>query len=86
MLTGRRKCSRLPRGMACGRHRLQKPGRAAPPAGPEEILQTMPGVDPRRMANAVRFLSMDAIERVGEGHPGTPLGAADIATALFPGT
>lgn len=43
----------------------------------------MPNVDPRLMANAVRFLSMDAIERVGEGHPGTPLGAADIATALF---
>ena len=40
-------------------------------------------VDPRVMANAVRFLSMDAIERVGEGHPGTPLGAADITTALF---
>src|SRR4028119_1637352 len=43
----------------------------------------MPGVDPRLMARAIRFLSMDAIERAGEGHPGTPLGAADIATALF---
>jgi transketolase len=43
----------------------------------------MPGVDLRRMAHAIRFLSMDAIERAGEGHPGTPLGAADIATALF---
>ena len=43
----------------------------------------MLGVDPRLMANAIRFLSMDAIERAGEGHPGTPLGAADIATALF---
>lgn len=39
--------------------------------------------DARRMADAIRFLSMDAIERVGEGHPGTPLGAADIVTALF---
>jgi len=36
-----------------------------------------------QMANAIRFLSMDAIERAGEGHPGTPLGAADITTALF---
>lgn len=36
-----------------------------------------------RMADAIRFLSMDAIERVGEGHPGTPLGAAEICTALF---
>ena len=40
-------------------------------------------VDPRRKAHAIRFLSMDAIERAGEGHPGTPLGAADITTALF---
>jgi transketolase len=40
-------------------------------------------VDPRLMANAIRFLSIDAIERVGEGHPGTPLGAADTCTALF---
>ena len=43
----------------------------------------MASVDPWRMANAIRFLSMDAIERAGEGHPGTPLGAADTATALF---
>jgi transketolase len=43
----------------------------------------MTSVDPRLMANAIRFLSMDAIERAGEGHPGTPLGAADIVTALF---
>jgi transketolase len=39
--------------------------------------------DARLMANAIRFLSMDAIEHAGEGHPGTPLGAADIVTALF---
>jgi transketolase len=43
----------------------------------------MTSVDPRLMANAIRFLSMDAIERAAEGHPGTPLGAADITTALF---
>ncbi|MCW2308967.1 transketolase [Rhodobium gokarnense] len=35
------------------------------------------------MANAIRFLSMDAIVRASDGHPGTPLGGADIATALF---
>jgi transketolase len=35
------------------------------------------------MANAIRFLSMDAIARAGDGHPGTPLGAAEIVTALF---
>jgi transketolase len=43
----------------------------------------MAHIDPRIMANALRFLSMDAIKHAGEGHPGTPLGAADIATALF---
>jgi transketolase len=40
-------------------------------------------IDPRLLANAISFLSIDAIERVGEGHPGTPLGAADTVTALF---
>jgi transketolase len=39
--------------------------------------------DPRLLANAVRFLAIDACERAGEGHPGTPLGAADACTALF---
>ena len=33
---------------------------------------------PREMSSAIRFLAMDAIARVGDGHPGTPLGAADI--------
>ena len=37
----------------------------------------------RELSSAIRFLAMDAIARVGDGHPGTPLGAADICTALF---
>jgi len=43
----------------------------------------MSDVDPQRMADAIRILTIDACERVGEGHWGTPLGAAEIATALF---
>ncbi len=39
--------------------------------------------DPRRMANAIRFLTLDAIEQAGDGHPGAPLGCAEMATALF---
>src|SRR5438309_7520107 len=36
-----------------------------------------------RMANAVRALAMDAAEQAKSGHPGLPMGAADVATVLF---
>jgi hypothetical protein len=35
------------------------------------------------MANAVRFLAVDAVERAKSGHPGMPMGMADVATVLF---
>lgn len=37
----------------------------------------------QRMANAIRFLAVDAVEQAKSGHPGLPMGAADIATVLF---
>ncbi|HYU12866.1 MAG TPA: transketolase [Stellaceae bacterium] len=37
----------------------------------------------RRMANALRALAMDAVEQAKSGHPGMPMGMADIATVLF---
>ena len=37
----------------------------------------------RRLANAIRALSMDAVETANSGHPGMPMGMADAATALF---
>ncbi len=35
------------------------------------------------MANCLRFLSIDAVERANSGHPGMPMGMADVATILF---
>jgi transketolase len=37
----------------------------------------------RRLANAIRALTMDAVETAKSGHPGLPMGMADVATVLF---
>ncbi len=50
------------------------PATATSPAGRAEH---------ERMANAIRALAMDAVEQAKSGHPGLPMGAADIATVLF---
>ncbi|MDP7118799.1 MAG: transketolase [Arenicellales bacterium] len=41
------------------------------------------GVDRRTKANAIRALSMDAVQKAKSGHPGMPMGMADIAEALW---
>ncbi len=38
---------------------------------------------PRELANAIRALSMDAVQRANSGHPGAPMGMADIAEVLW---
>ena len=41
------------------------------------------GPNPWQMSNAIRALSMDAVQQANSGHPGAPMGMADIATVLF---
>ena len=63
----------------------------APDPGPEPTaaqalqarLLARPATETRRMADAIRALAIDAVEQAKSGHPGMPMGMADVATVLF---
>jgi transketolase len=50
---------------------------------PDAPATSAPALAPRDLANAIRALSMDAVEAAKSGHPGMPMGMADVATVLF---
>jgi len=45
--------------------------------------KSAPKATPQQMANAIRVLAMDGVEQAKSGHPGMPMGMADVATVLF---
>ena len=94
-----RQLDRHPRWQARHRHAAHpdaddpQTGRTPPPRRPRLSLRKgsirmnasvqTPAVSHAAMANAVRFLAMDAVEKAKSGHPGMPMGMADVATVLL---
>src|ERR1700682_1915550 len=56
---------------------------ATPPAATTPPLPATRDPKLRHMANALRALAMDAVELAKSGHPGMPMGMANVATVLF---
>jgi transketolase N-terminal domain/subunit len=50
------------------------------------LIGALPAATRVEMANAIRALAMDAVQKANSGHPGMPMGMADIAVALWAAT
>ena len=51
--------------------------------GGKSILESLNQINSRQLANAIRFLSIDAVELAKSGHPGAPMGLAEAAMVLW---
>jgi len=58
---------------------------ALPPNTPEAPIQGNTQMNTQAMANAIRALAMDAVQQANSGHPGAPMGLAEVAVALWGG-
>src|SRR5665213_368182 len=72
-----------PRKQAFSMSANASPTAAVAPTARREQAVPVPAVTHDAMANAIRALAMDAVEQAKSGHPGLPMGAADVATVLF---
>src|SRR5471032_2900248 len=82
-LTQRPHMLSTPRKQAFSMSPNASPTAAVAPTARREQAAAVPAVAPASMANAIRALAMDAVEQAKSGHPGLPMGAADLATVLF---
>src|SRR5918996_4271166 len=73
----------MQQGVAVVRGRLRRLGKREPMSSARVISSGSVTVSHAEMANAIRALAMDAVERAKSGHPGMPMGMADVATVLF---
>lgn len=56
---------------------------ANPALAAQAAILARPATEARRLADAIRALAIDAVEAAKSGHPGMPMGMADVATVLF---
>ncbi len=62
---------------------LAEPTAASPALARQAEILARPMTETRRMADAIRALAIDAVEAAKSGHPGLPMGMADVATVLW---